>query len=318
MTVMMVICLVCVYFLLVKCKKIYQNVDDGDTSSDIEEWGPPIPPSMNLTFRVNVNYLNIRTGYIGGIFAVGRDGERRNFPLYIINSRFPASNQEFLYRHRMRTGQLPYFLHHFAVSGIPDVLQEMLESYAFPPWKIMNPVPSIIPGVQLITCPVRPLQRERSLRHSIMINSYQYNPPSHPSLRIRQNSLIQLVSANFNENVNERLPQISRSFSVRGSRGFTPGNEYETLELEDLASSIPEHRTVWLNIPPYFVHEEVVIITEQYSSNRNWFERFLALFEEKLRLFYGRELSLETQEERMMLVWKVLQRYLSARRRQRD
>lgn len=289
-------------------------LEDTGWYSDVEDWGPPIGPTP-LSVMFSAFALKQRTGYLGVIFPVRKDGGKRP-PLYIVNCHFPESNQAFLMRHRTRSGHLPYYLEHFAIPVLPNSLKRAFNELITKTWRVLNPLPSIIMGPQTITCPVKPLPPTMTTKHSFLIPVYVYSPVSKPSLRIRQNSLLQLISPNNSIDTDDQYPQMTRLLSVRGTRGFTSDLKYEILELEDDYAIFPENRVAFLHIPPPFVHLEVVMIVESYTPNHLRFEHVRDNFETEIRKMLVKEMTSDSEEYRSMMVWKILQRDFEARRNQ--
>jgi hypothetical protein len=103
---------------------------------------------------------------------------------------------------------------------------------------------------------------------------------------------------------------------VLGSRGFTEDLHYEILELVS-TDVLPDHRnrTMFLYVPPPFIHPEVAMITEMNAPNFKLHHKLLTEWDLSERREVA-QLSDEYKTQRSMIVWRLLFSYLEARREQ--
>jgi hypothetical protein len=218
----------------------------------------------------------------------------------------------FLLRHRNQEENIPYFLQYYSLPSIPYSLKKIFNSYLpNDTWFYIDPAPPILHGpIQFVVFPASRQPSTSSSAHQHEIPTFLYQPPKTPNARIREDSVIQITY------MKDGKIMFIPSLQVLGSRGMTTDFHHEILELQriDIPSSDRDY-TVYLHVPPSFLHPEIAMITEMNAPNFKFHQRLLAEWNFLERHFIAK-LSDELKNQRSMLVWRLFYRYLEARREQ--
>lgn len=142
--------------------------------------------------------------------------------------------------------------------------------------------------------------------------TFHYLSNSLPTAMLQHNSWVQIV---YHHNGTQSVTQ---AFLVRSTKGFVDNNSLEIVELESVFAN-PTHpeKTILLLLPSPFIHQNVPISVERDSFNRETIDAVNTIWTEKEEFADGTELLLEEQEERDIMVMKLLQRQTIAYRLQR-
>lgn len=233
---------------------------------------------------------------------------------FIFNSYFHIAHHYLFLRHTDESNNVPFTLQYYAVPPVPSSLQNLFQIHHNNDiWMRQNPPPPILyqRELQRLCCPAREDCKTLVADLEHPVPTFKYLPPVRPTIRIRQDARIQLQ---FED---KRKLTFTAFLLVQGSRGFTPDYEYEILELQCTeVSANDSDRTMFLLIPPPFVHVDVAMITTGNSPNTYVHRDLLTKWNsEEQQVFES--LSEGSKLQRSVVVWRLLLAYLEARREQK-
>lgn len=206
---------------------------------------------------------------------------------------------------------------HLAVSqrlarAIPDDLREHLCPRKTQRWKMHRLLPSILPGPNSITCSVEPVANTWIGGCPLPIPTFRLLDGSEPSLRIRANSMVQLIYEGDGPVLEDTPPMY-----VRSTRGHSNDAKYEIIELElPTFNEGRSRRVMYLHIPPPFLHEDIPISLEHSTANLASVNHSLYDWDQKEGVRYI-DIPWNLREARFDVVLLAQQRHILARRLQR-
>lgn len=255
--------------------------------------------------------LRQRAGYLAAIHPITSRLQRLP-ATHILNPHYPLVNQNLLLRHADRSDNIHFCIQYYAVFPASDTLRNLFQlDRSNNIWLFYNPIPPILYGLdQRVFCPTTHGDDTFILGYKHPVPTFKYLASFFPNIRIRQHARIQLLYSH-NRGITYTAPLI-----VRGSRGFSHDYNYEILELQcPEVDTNNKNYTMFLFVPPPFVHIEVGMITSSGSSNEkthaDLLERWNAVEKQQVK-----KLTELGKLERSLTVWKLLQDYLEARREQ--
>jgi hypothetical protein len=279
------------------------------------DWLPPRPQPQIWNIS-SFHIPHILGTHIGLISSFNNAAEPLD-PVYIANTHFPATIQDFLVRLKQPTlNHIPYAVRYENVYIIPKALRTAFGMTIAQKWPVYNAIPPSLPSSQTVICIAEMVSFTTLPFHPYDIPVLQCTKTDWMNLRIRQDSYIQLVCPSEDNELFD--PAYVTSLRVKGSRGFTADLKYEILELNfvQLEHEDPM-KYAWLYVPPPYVHEDVVMIVEPFSVNSERHDEIMAKWEEILYAVQSDWIeTAEVRKQRSSAVWAVMLWYLLRRRQQ--